>query len=721
MNCKKCSSNISFPFVVENMKRFWIGSLFALLAYVFICYVPIIVTNSKQYVVSSLLSGNYWPMAALVTLVPVFGAIFIYRYIQQVSSAAIVHSLPFSRKQLFNSSYVSGLILSILPVLITAVLLIITSLTTPAYETTFDPAVGIVETNVFTIPAILKWTLANSILTAAAFSMATLAAMITGSTLIQTLLSLVVIFVVPIILEIIKALSRLFLYGYTSSESITKIEYFASPALAAIDVEWKYIICQAVIAAVLYVVSYLLYRKRPLEKATDTVVFNFVKPVLKYLVTFVGMCCIALFLYGISDDWKMIMFFVGAVAGALITYVGMEMLIQKSLKIKGFVKGFGIYAIVGVLFFVMFSVDIMGYEKSMPDTDEIKGVVVSGFCDFYVGYDNLDNPLMIEDKEVIDEVKAFHQDLIDNKAQFFENGILDMYNAQPISDVSTLSATPEGGGESSLVSLTYYLNNGKQVKRQYSVPFNWIGGNEYASKVIESEDYKQSIFPVLNWDFAEKKISGVNIIGIADADVFSKPNIELTGEQAELMFEAVKKDLAALSADEIMTLPNERDFEVEFVCPSNSAIPAELREDYKRYYGNYPNDEYEYSSIGISKGCANTIALLKSWGLYDRVSLSADEVDKAVVSKTYFVDVTETKDYAVYQQDAEAEITITDKALISQIIESSTHSTSGYSYDEGFYYTIQLYPVNKGESDYAYYAYRFYDNGNEPAFIKNLF
>ena len=279
MNCKKCYSNISFPFIVENLKRFWIGSLFALLAYIFICYVPIIVSGSKQYAVSNLLSGNYWPMAALVTLVPVFGAIFIYRYIQQSSSAAIVHSLPFSRKQLFNSSYLSGLVLCILPVVITAVLLIITSFTTPAYETTFDPAVGIVETNIFTIPAILKWTLVNSILTAAAFSMATFAAMLTGSTLIQTLLSLGVVFVVPIILEIIKALSKIFLYGYRSSETITEIEYYASPALAAIDAEWKYIICQAVIAVALYLLSYLLYRKRPMEKATDTVVFNFMKPI----------------------------------------------------------------------------------------------------------------------------------------------------------------------------------------------------------------------------------------------------------------------------------------------------------------------------------------------------------------------------------------------------------------------------------------------------------
>lgn len=712
MNCKKCYSNISFPFIVENLKRFWIGSLFALLAYIFICYVPIIVSGSKQYAVSNLLSGNYWPMAALVTLVPVFGAIFIYRYIQQSSSAAIVHSLPFSRKQLFNSSYLSGLVLCILPVVITAVLLIITSFTTPAYETTFDPAVGIVETNIFTIPAILKWTLVNSILTAAAFSMATFAAMLTGSTLIQTLLSLGVVFVVPIILEIIKALSKIFLYGYRSSETITEIEYYASPALAAIDAEWKYIICQAVIAVALYLLSYLLYRKRPMEKATDTVVFNFMKPILKYLITFIGMCCMALFLYGISDNLKMLMFFVGAVVGALIAYVGVEMLIQKSVKIKGFVKGFGIYAIAGALFFVMLSVDITGYERSIPDTDEIKGVVVSGLCEFYADYDEDGNSLMIKDKDVIDEVRACHQDLIDNKSLFFGDSAFNMYDAQPISDVNTLSSFPDWNGGSSSVWITYYLNNGKKVERIYTVPYNWIGSNEYATKIMESMAYKQSVFPILNWDFAEQKIISANIIGIYDSDVFSKPNINLSGEQVKLIFDAVKKDIEALSGNEVRLLPDERDFSVEFVYGSKSAMPAELREDYKAYYGSYPNDEYTYTSFVISESFTNTIGLLKSWGLYDRIYVSADEVDHVVVSKVNCADGVE--------QDVEAGVTITDKAQIAEILASGTHSAAGYSYND-FYYSIQLYPENMGASEDVYYAYRYYDNGKEPAFIKALF
>lgn len=712
MNSKKCSSNISLPFIVENIKRFWIGSLFALLAYIFICYVPIIISSSKEYAVSALLSGNYWPMAALVTLVPVFGAIFIYRYIQQSSSAAIVHSLPFSRKQLFNSSYISGLVLCILPILITSVLLIITAITTPVYETTFDTTVGIVETNVFTISAILKWTLVNAILTIAAFSMATFAAMLTGSTLIQTLLSLGMVFAAPIILEIIKAISQIFLYGYTPSESVTQLEYYASPALAAIDCEWKYVICQAVIAVALYLLSYLLYRKRPMEKATDTVVFNFMKPILKYLITFIGMCCMALFLYGISDDLKMLMFFVGAVIGALIAYVGVEMLIQKSVKIKGFVKGFGIYAIAGVLFFVMLSVNITGYERSMPDTDEIKGVVVSGLCELSVDYDDEGNLLMIEDKEVIDEVRDFHQNLIDNKSIFFGDSAFNLYDAEPISDVNNLSSFPEWNGGSSSVWITYYLNNGKKVERIYSVPYNWIGSNEYALKIMESRGYKQSVFPILNWDFAEQKIISANIIGIYDADVFLKPNINLSGEQVKLIFDAVKKDTEALSGNEVRLLPDERDFSVEFVYRSKSAIPAELREDYKTYYGSYPNDEYSYTSFEVNESFTNTIGLLKSWGLYDRIYVSADEVDHVVVSKVDCADGVE--------QDVEAGVTITDKAQIAEILASGTHSTAGYSYND-FYYSIQLYPENMGASEDTYYAYRYYDNGNEPGFIKALF
>ena len=120
MNSKRSYSNRSFlsgPLLVENLKRFWLGSVLAFIGYFLIVCMPIL-TLREAFQINNVLTGTYIPAALWAAGVPVVAALLIFRYLHQQSSAAIVHSMPLSRKQLYHTNFLSGAVLCLAPVLL---------------------------------------------------------------------------------------------------------------------------------------------------------------------------------------------------------------------------------------------------------------------------------------------------------------------------------------------------------------------------------------------------------------------------------------------------------------------------------------------------------------------------------------------------------------------------------------------------------------------------
>ena len=706
MNSKRSFSDISLPLIAENIKRFWMGSVFALFGYLCVCCLPLAVMGKSGGLITGILDPEYWPVVMLTLVVPVFAALLIYRYMQQQSSAAIVHSLPYSRKQLFHSSYISGIILCLAPIVITGIVLLLTSVIgDPVIEKVFDPATGFSDFNVFSPKAVLLWMGIICLMNAVVFTFAVFAAVLTGSTLIQGILSLVLLFIVPVILAITNGLASEMLYGYTSPEWISTMCGYTSPILGMVmEMDWQTLLCYACTALVLYVISYYLYKNRNMEKATDTLIFNISKPVVKYVLTFAGMCCFALFLNSMYDGDVMAMIYIGASAGALVTYVAVDMLIQKRIRIKGFVKGFTIYIAAAVVFFGLFAFDIFGYESKIPDQDDIKGIAVGGITDnLYMeavsGEDT--EGYLIEDPEVIAAVQSFHEDIIGERENFFPN--MNGYYAK-LTGINKYSY-----GES-CVTIDYVLKNGKILRRSYNIPSEWVYNNESARATVESEAYKEMAFPVIAWKDGEKDINSAYMNTIYEADLCGKSGSDITEkEKTEQLRKALSEDIRGLKYDQMnMSGIGKRVlFTVEFsVRNTDNLISEELNKKFYEYYGYYYNDEFAYYTFDVNSSFTKTVDLLKEWGIYDKLVIQPEDISYITVSLIESVDNGEYR-----EEKTEKTVDIYDKETIGRVLDSAAN---GFM-DKGSRYEITFHPERDrtGECFYLYY-----ETDSVPEYIK---
>ena len=712
MNSKKSYSNISLPLIAENLKRFWLGSALAFLGYFFSCCVPVLMSQRSESFITTLLGGTYPPIVVLLLLVPTIAAALLYKYLHQQSSVAIMHSLPFSRKQIYHSGFLSGVILTVAPVVLTGIaLLLISVLGEPVYFETFDPEIGFIQTNVFAVTAILKWVFSISVLTVAVFVLSLFAAMLTGSTLIQMILSVILLFLAPILLFEVDAYCTTFLFGYIRVEWISTLCSYLAPIAAYIMPRgMMQILCYLCGSLVLYVVSYYLYKKRPLEKATDTLIFNISKPIIKYLCTFIGMSCGAMFLYSLSESQE-IFIYLGALIGALVTYVVVDMLIQKRLRIKGFVKGFSVYVLAAALFFCVFALDVTGFETHLPDAADVNKVYLNGLTNEYINSGNT-----LSSDYVTKEMIALQQDIIDDRENLerqweeSEQVVHGIYNGF------------------TALEFTYYLENGRKMQRSYQIPKKWISDNRHAKNIVQSEDFKKYFYEFLRWEEGDKDMNLVEVLPSYMAECFGKTLVSMNQEdRISQLFGAFREDLLSLTADQMDFIGNrtgEPLLALHFRVRNHDQIDEAINAEYFKRYGSNYYEDYDYYTYQVNKYCTGTIALLKEWGWYDMVTASAEDVDYVEVIKYQQIQESYSEENAaeVYDRKTDAiqtelheegRIQIRDKDQIAQILDTAI--TEIYDYE--MYYEISFVPVKGNDEN----LFLYYSGENIPAFIENAF
>ena len=130
---------------------------------------------------------------------------------------------------------------------------------------------------------------------------------------------------------------------------------------------------------ILSFLALLLFRKRRMETASDTVAIPVLKPVFKYCMA-VG-CALVLpvvvyqmfFQNTLRGGPAAVLIGVLMVIGAFIGWFAAKMLISKSLRVfRGDWKGFVIVAAASLVFTIAAETDITGFEKKLPDLSEVK-------------------------------------------------------------------------------------------------------------------------------------------------------------------------------------------------------------------------------------------------------------------------------------------------------------------------------------------------------------
>lgn len=353
-------------------------------------------------------------MAILSFFACVLVAMAMYSFMYNNRSTGMYCSLPIKRETVFSTAFLTGLV----PMLVINVIIALICLG-------FFIGHGLDVKNIWLFLAMA--TLGNI----AFYGMASFCAVLTGHVLVLP--------AVYVILNVASYLAeagicygrRTLVYGYYETYHLG----FLSPIMQLVDklnvqTQWQrdfegkmvetgvytlngmeWLIAYAVAGLVLAALAMLIYRRRHMESCGDVVAVALLKPIFRYCMCFgVGLMFAAVVYNGVFESFlsgssEAMCYLVLALVGAFIGYFAAEMLMQKTLRVfRGRWKGFFVSCLILCAFVGINEFDLTGYEKRLPDADEISEIHLS----YYEGCD-------YKSPENFAKVMAFHQQLIDEK------------------------------------------------------------------------------------------------------------------------------------------------------------------------------------------------------------------------------------------------------------------------------------------------------------------
>lgn len=246
-------------------------------------------------------------------------------------------------------------------------------------------------------------------------------------------------------------------------------------------------VCYCLVAGCAFTLIALgVYRLRQLERAGDLVTVAWVRPVFQYgFAICVGLAAGILvweqFFYSTSSWVLMALVILFAVLGAF----GGRMLLKKTLRVfaDGW-RGVAVMAATLALLLVAVRVDFFGYQRWVPQSDQVERVYLSG-VDSYPNDSGSHLNQDITDPELIRQVTQVHAGLV-----------ADLSRVSPDAPaVRSIWEQDEQGiqtGGSAWLDLNYTMKNGETVTRRYhNVPI-------YQSELEQAGTYARQLEDLIN-------------------------------------------------------------------------------------------------------------------------------------------------------------------------------------------------------------------------------
>lgn len=248
--------------------------------------------------------------------------------------------------------------------------------------------------------------------------------------------------------------------GAAMGSAMLEAVFFYSFAVLCMMMTGQILAAYALAGLVIALIALLLYRTRKSEMTGSTVAFQWAVPVFKYGVAFCTAVALGQFLYYFlfgqyrsSGNDSLPGTILCMAAAGLVGYFVAEMLIKKSFRVfRAGAKGAAIVSLALVLLGVTMSFDLTGYEKRVPDESEIESAfyTFSGMTD-----------VTTDDADTIRRLTAAHQAIVKNRNE--------QVRIADASDADTLSQSDHDDIEPFSLRLTYYLKDGSQLSRSYSL------------------------------------------------------------------------------------------------------------------------------------------------------------------------------------------------------------------------------------------------------------
>lgn len=397
------------------------------------------------------------PLVSCMFGVLVAAAMFDFLFTAR--GTGLMASLPVRREGAFASCYAAGAVL----LLSSDVLIFLLAL--------------IIETisNAVHIQSLLIWLAVLAMENLIFYSIGVFCAMLTGHILVLPCLYLLFNVGVALLQALLQAILRLFVFGLHSNGSWgletlspivallknTSVLYqdfpdtdFVYQLAVGLDGWWT-IGGWCIAGLLLAVCALLLYRRRRMECAGDTVAIPVLRPVLKYIVTvFCALGFPLCMCYLISGNISNLPLYLAlTVIGTAIGYYASEMIIHKSFRVfRGRWKGMVVTAVLFCALVSAVEFDLFGYERHVPDADSVASVMI----------DSYEDNAKFTSAERVQDVCALHQSIIGNKA-LHETAL--SHSTRPL-------------------EISYALKNGKTLSRMYYI-------TDDGSQYTDSSDLKQ--------------------------------------------------------------------------------------------------------------------------------------------------------------------------------------------------------------------------------------
>ncbi len=501
-----------------QLKRFWWVSGFYALLLFFATPFRILCRDKEDLLervarfpdtVSSILLNDAGMFVLLVAAAVLLG-LCMFRFMQNVRSATLLHALPVKRRELYLSSLLSGFILLALPILVNAVIL-------------FGMSAWGGYAPVLPYYFILDW-IGGQLLTGAAILCFTiLVGVLTGSSVAQLVFTFVFCFLPVGLTALFSFILDDWLFGFTDqfaghiAEKLLQITPIYYPQFLCREPIWWMPILMGVYILLFSGLGLFLYHKRDTERAGDVAAFNWMRPLFLYGVAFCTTLLGVAFVRSISGvggapNVLFVLLF------ALLGYGVAKALLLKSFRIWPYYKGYIVLAVVLLLLYSAVDANLFGYGTKPPAEESIKQA--------YVGYqyrhnwekewdsDGGTHAARFSDEASIKAICELQQEAI-NQGQYtakeaIEKGLRQVYYA-------------------------YITDSGRNITRAYYMKPDAL------FELFSTDAAKDSMYQ--NIRMYPEKIKYVEYVHSTHQDIY--------GEQKDELVACVRKDLDRLSFIEI--------------------------------------------------------------------------------------------------------------------------------------------------------------------------
>lgn len=563
--------------------RFW--PLIALYSVIWAIVLPI---SGLNYMRSGYIGGwatdiEYLFRALATPMTIVFGvlaAMAVCSHLYSTRSANFTAALPPKRTAMFATHYLTGLLWLVVPFLAMAAI-----------------ATGIYQLKTLDFIAVFQVFgpgMATGVgLLLFFYSFAVLCGMLTGHLLALPAFYGIFNGLVGGIWTLLTAIFQEFYYGYPGS--VTIVPAWVAWCTPVWNIFFQHattdgfdplvVAVYAGVGVLMALGSWLLYLKRPMERAGDVVIWAGLRPVFRYGVALCSGLALGTFtriVLGLDSLGLAVASLLWGVAGCFVA----QMFLTKSVQVLRYWKGASAVALSFAALFGVIQLDLTGYETRVPDPDDVVSVSISGLDSLPQDTASSFLHISTSDSEAISLLTQLHQQLVD---QFDTNDF----------DWSCDSSTT--------LDLTYTLANGTRISRSYLVPLyveeeSQPGTITYlAHEIVNNRDLM-----LQSYLFPQMAKNGYRLTGAELYEEYAVDSSSLSASEARKVYKAVLQDIqegnlphGLFEYDNIV-----RRLDLRWISPDvNSAS----------YYDTTASDIY-YINVCLTEQAEHTLKVLEELG-----------------------------------------------------------------------------------------------------------